>query len=124
MQDALDGLDFASGPADSDWGRVRASMGRSKPFPLKYITLGNENCNRPHYLDHYRQFSAVVLKRHPGVKLISNCDLGVAGVQAAMWEFHSYRDAIQTFKIRKALDDYKVTVTDICMYLHGKVGCV
>lgn len=32
------------------WGAMRAGMGRSEPWDLKYVTLGNEECLRPWYL--------------------------------------------------------------------------
>lgn len=42
LQDALDLIEFASGPADSEWGSVRNKMGRSKPWDLNYFAIGNE----------------------------------------------------------------------------------
>ena len=42
VQDALDSLEFAMGPADSKWGKVRASMGREEPWHIPYFAIGNE----------------------------------------------------------------------------------
>lgn len=42
VQDALDLIEFATGPADSEWGSVRNKMGRSKPWDLNYFAIGNE----------------------------------------------------------------------------------
>lgn len=44
QKDVLDSLEFARGSAESNWGSVRAAMGHPKPFPLKYDTIGNEDC--------------------------------------------------------------------------------
>ncbi|KAB8289572.1 hypothetical protein [Bifidobacterium avesanii] len=38
IDDALDLIEFANGPTDSAWGRVRADMGHPEPFGLKYLT--------------------------------------------------------------------------------------
>ncbi|BAH95062.1 Os11g0132000, partial [Oryza sativa Japonica Group] len=44
LQDAIDSLEFARGSKESTWGSVRAAMGHPEPFPLKYVALGNEDC--------------------------------------------------------------------------------
>ena len=40
VQDALDLIEFANGPATSKWGKVRADMGHPEPFHLKMIAVG------------------------------------------------------------------------------------
>jgi alpha-L-arabinofuranosidase len=45
----LDSLEFARGSADSKWGSVRAAMGHSEPFPVKYVAIGNEDCGKTFY---------------------------------------------------------------------------
>lgn len=42
VQEALDGVEFISGPPDSPWGSVRAAMGRPHPWKLNYLAIGNE----------------------------------------------------------------------------------
>ena len=42
IDDALDLIEFANGPATSRWGKLRAEMGHPAPFGLKYIAIGNE----------------------------------------------------------------------------------
>ena len=42
LQDALDLIEFVTGPADSEWGSLRAKMGRSQPWELNYFAIGNE----------------------------------------------------------------------------------
>lgn len=42
LQEALDGIEFISGPPNSTWGSVRAAMGRAEPWALKYVAIGNE----------------------------------------------------------------------------------
>jgi hypothetical protein len=43
VQDALDAIEYANGPATSKWGAMRAKNGHPKPFKLKYVEIGNEN---------------------------------------------------------------------------------
>ena len=42
IQDALDLIEFANGPATSEWGAKRAAMGHPEPFNLKMMGVGNE----------------------------------------------------------------------------------
>lgn len=49
LQDVLDGIEFARGPADSEWGKLRAEMGHPEPFDLRYMAIGNEDCGKQHY---------------------------------------------------------------------------
>ncbi len=41
-QDALDFIEFVSGPEESEWGGLRAKMGHPKPWELNYFAIGNE----------------------------------------------------------------------------------
>ena len=43
IQEVLDLVEWANGPADSKWGKVRAEAGHPEPFNLKYIGIGNED---------------------------------------------------------------------------------
>lgn len=70
VQDALDLIEFANGPADSTWGAVRAAMGREEPFNMRYITIGNEQWGEE-YFDRYEIFHRVLGERHPEIGLIS-----------------------------------------------------
>ena len=42
LQDMLDSIQFITGPAESQWGSLRASMGHPEPWNLTYIGIGNE----------------------------------------------------------------------------------
>ena len=47
VQDALDAIEYANGPADTIWGGLRAKNGHPAPFNLKYLEIGNENGGPP-----------------------------------------------------------------------------
>ena len=42
VQDALDSIEFITGAADTQWGRLRADMGHPEPWSLTYMGIGNE----------------------------------------------------------------------------------
>ena len=69
VQDALDLIEFANGPVDSAWGKVRAQMGHPAPFYLEMIGVGNENWGE-RYFDRYKLFSAELKKQHPEIQLV------------------------------------------------------
>jgi alpha-N-arabinofuranosidase len=71
IQDAIDLIEFANGPATSKWGRIRAEMGHPAPFNLKMIGIGNENWDQP-YIDRYAKFHEVLKAKHPEITLISS----------------------------------------------------
>jgi len=70
VQNALDLIEFASGPADSRWGRLRAQMGHPKPFNMKMIGIGNEQWG-PQYIDRYKVFAKAIKAKYPDMQLIA-----------------------------------------------------
>ena len=71
VQDALDAIEYANGPADSRWGSLRAKAGHPAPFNLKRMEIGNEN-GGPVYEDHYRQFHDAIKAKYPEMILVAN----------------------------------------------------
>ena len=69
IDDALDLIEFANGPADSKWGKVRAEMGHPAPFNLKYLAIGNEQWDK-FYFDRLKLFIDVLRKEHPEILII------------------------------------------------------
>jgi len=70
IQDALDLVEFANGPADSKWGGLRAQMGHPAPFNLKMIGVGNEQWG-PQYIERYEAFAKKLKAKYPTVALVS-----------------------------------------------------
>ncbi|PHN02460.1 alpha-L-arabinofuranosidase C-terminal domain-containing protein [Flavilitoribacter nigricans] len=70
VQDALDLIEFANGPVDSPWGKVRADMGHPKPFNMKYIGIGNEQWG-PEYIKRYKVFAKALKDAYPDIVLVS-----------------------------------------------------
>ena len=71
IQDTLDALEYALGPADSHWGSLRARMGHPAPFRMEYLEIGNEN-GGPEYERRYKLVKEAVLAQYPGLKIIAN----------------------------------------------------
>lgn len=71
IQDALDLIEFANGPATSTWGKVRAQIGHPRPFNLKYIGIGNEQWGKV-YVDRLEKFVKVLHARHPEIKIVGS----------------------------------------------------
>jgi len=71
VQDALDAIEYANGPADSTWGKVRAKAGHPAPFNLQYLEIGNEN-GGPAYHERYALFVKPILAKYPKMHLIAN----------------------------------------------------
>jgi len=71
VQDALDAIEYANGPADSKWGSLRAKAGHPAPFNLKYMEIGNEN-GGPAYHQRYAMFYDAIKAKYPQMNLIAN----------------------------------------------------
>ena len=81
IQDALDLIEFANGPADSRWGSVRAQMGHPEPFGMKYIGIGNEQWDTP-YTERLEPFVKAIRAAYPSIQIV-----GSSGPQSEGKEF-------------------------------------
>jgi alpha-N-arabinofuranosidase len=71
IQDALDLIEFANGPATSPWGARRAGMGHPKPFNMKLLGVGNEQWG-PQYIERYERFARALKEKYPEIRLVSS----------------------------------------------------
>lgn len=72
IQDTLDLIEFANGPASSTWGRKRAQMGHPKPFHLTHIEVGNEENLPEEFFARFKEFRAAIQAKYPDIQVISN----------------------------------------------------
>lgn len=70
IQDILDLIEWANGPATSKWGAVRAAAGHPAPFGLKYIGVGNEDAITPEFKERFAMIHAVLKEKHPEITVI------------------------------------------------------
>ncbi len=99
IQRTLDAIEYALGPVDSKWGAARAKMGHAKPFPLRYVEIGNEHPPAI-YGDYYKKFRAAIKAKYPQVTVVMSMfwsGLNQGAIQRAgdanidIVDEHSYR---------------------------------
>ena len=67
QQSILDGIEFARGSNDSEWGLLRATLGHPEPFNLRHVAMGNENCEAVGYAGRFQLLSLMLSRTHtPG----------------------------------------------------------
>jgi alpha-N-arabinofuranosidase len=98
IQDVLDLIEWANGPATSKWGAKRAAAGHPAPFNLKYLGIGNEDQITPVFHERFQLIHDAVKAKHPGIVLI-----GTAG------PFPDGKDFEKGWKIVR---DLKVAMVD------------
>ncbi|TWU35859.1 alpha-L-arabinofuranosidase C-terminal domain-containing protein [Novipirellula artificiosorum] len=76
VDDATDLVEFANGPVDSTWGKIRAEMGHPEPFHLKYIGLGNEDHHTAEFEERFPHFVRALREQAPEIKIVGTSGLG------------------------------------------------
>ncbi len=71
IDDALDLIEFANGPSDSHWGKLRAEMGHPEPFGLKMLAIGNEQWG-PEYPERLIPFVKAIREKYPEILIIGS----------------------------------------------------
>lgn len=73
VQDALDEIEYVSGPVTTPWGARRAKDGHPAPFPLRYVEVGNEDFfdRSGSYDGRFAQFYDAIKAKYPQLKVIS-----------------------------------------------------
>ena len=102
IQDALDLVEFANGPVDSKWGKVRADMGHPEPFNLKFLGVGNEQWDYdeahggfgPVFTERLKRFSDALRAKYPNLKLI-----GTTGPNSEGWDFDLLQPRMKELKV-------------------------
>lgn len=103
IQEVLDLVEWANGPATSVWGTKRAQAGHPEPFNLTYIGIGNEDKITPEFEQRFKMIHDAVKAKYPEIILI-----GTSG------PFHSGEDFDKGWKIA---NDLKVAVVDEHYYV-------
>lgn len=113
IADVLDGIEYAIGPATSKWGKVRAANGHPKPFPLKYIEVGNEQVG-PRYSRRYNWFYDAIKKKYPQIKIVASMGIGDVNRRTLdsmdkvdLADEHAYKAALWSVRNYDHFDRYK-----------------
>lgn len=90
VQDAVDLIEFANGPVDSKWGKVRASLGHPAPFNMEMVGIGNEQWETKdnRFFDRYCAFEKAIHDKYPEMKLIGSAGPNVEWPEfTKAWDF-------------------------------------
>ena len=98
IDDCLDLIEFANGPADSKWGKVRADMGHPTPFNMKYIGVGNEQWGEFYY-ERLKPFVAAIRAKYPDIKIVGTSGPVPEDIPDATYRFE---DGWKAMKAQKA----------------------
>ena len=79
VQDVLDMIEWATGPADSRWGRIRAEAGHPEPFKLEYLAIGNEENVTDSLVRNLTMLYEAIHSRYPQITVIGTCGFTAGG---------------------------------------------
>lgn len=117
IQDALDLIEFANGSPTSTWGKVRAEMGHSEPFNLKFIGIGNEQWG-DEYVVRLEPFIKAIRAKYPDIKIIGSSGPSADGekfdylwlemkrLKVDLVDEHYYKDPQWFLNSAKRYDNY------------------
>ena len=73
VQDALDEIEYVTGPVTSTWGARRAKDGHPAPYPLHYVEIGNEDFfdKSGSYDGRFAQFYDAIKAKYPQLECIA-----------------------------------------------------
>ena len=92
IQEVLDLIEWANGPASSTWGAKRAAAGHPAPFNLQYVGIGNEDKITPEFDIRFTMIADAVKEKYPAIMIV-----GTAG------PFHSGDDFEKGWKLANQL---------------------
>jgi alpha-N-arabinofuranosidase len=113
IQDALDEIEYVSGPVTSKWGALRAKAGHPAPFTLTYVEVGNEDFfdRSGSYDQRFVQFNAAIKARYPQLQVISTVGFEqpeakrVSSVKPDVLDEHYYRTVEAFLKMARSQYD-------------------
>jgi alpha-L-arabinofuranosidase len=113
IQDILDGIEYAVGPVTSKYGKLRAANGHPRPFPLKYIEVGNEQ-HGPRYAERYNRFYKAIKEKYPQITIMASMGIGDVNKHTTdrmkaidMVDEHAYKPAGWVMRNYNHFDKYK-----------------
>ncbi len=70
VQEVLDLIEWANGPATSKWGAKRAAAGHPEPFHLEYLGVGNEDHITPGFEERFAMLQKAIKAKHPEITIV------------------------------------------------------
>lgn len=114
VQAALDEIEYVIAPSTTKWGAQRSRDGHPRPFPLRYVEIGNEDWfdKSGSYDGRFTQISTAIKARYPQLKCISTIGndadprLRVRSCNPDMFDEHYYRNTRNFFEDAHHFDRY------------------
>lgn len=119
LQNTLDAIEYAVGDVNTRWGAERARNGHSKPFPLKYLEIGNE-AHGEVYEKNYDIFYREIKKYYPEIQIISNVSKTRYNTPIDIVDIHKYGDPDSFYDSSAYLDKHIENNNNIYI---GEYGC-
>ena len=107
VQDALDLLEYATGPVTSTWGAKRAEDGHPEPFELPIVEIGNEDflgAGDTYNEYRYPMFYNAIKAAYPDVRTIAT--MPVPDHPIEILDEHMYRSPAEIIEKSARYDDY------------------
>jgi alpha-N-arabinofuranosidase len=103
-QEALEEIEYVSGPPDSGWGKRRAADGFADPFPLHYVEIGNEDWfdRSGSYGGRFTEMAKAIREKYPQLKIIATAP--VTSFKPDLYDDHFYRSAKQLMNLASQYD--------------------
>ena len=94
-EEALQEIEYVSGPANSEWGKKRAADGFREPFALHYVEIGNEDWfdKSSSYDGRFTEIAKAIRAKYPRLKIIATAP--VKSFTPDLYDDHFYRSARQ-----------------------------
>lgn len=70
IQDIMDLIEYANGPAESTWGQIRKEAGHPEPFGMKYLGIGNEDLISETFKERFKMIRDAVNEKYPEITVI------------------------------------------------------
>jgi len=104
VREALEEIEYVSGPATSTWGRKRAADGFAEPFPLHYVEIGNEDWfdRSGSYEGRFAEMAKAIRVRYPRLRIIATAP--VKSFRPDLYDDHFYRSPRQLFQMATMYD--------------------
>ena len=125
VQEVLDLIEWANGPASSKWGSKRAAAGHPEPFNLEYLGLGNEDVISPEFKVRYKMVNNAIKEKYPDIIVIGTTGPATDGVDYEEgWKFarqeklpmvdeHGYKSPTWFWGNLNRFDNYQRTGTKV-----------
>ncbi|KAH0608416.1 uncharacterized protein H6S33_001550 [Morchella sextelata] len=111
ITDVLNEIEYITGSTSTTYGALRASHGRTEPFALTHVEIGNEDFiagGLASYAARFTAFHDAIKAKYPDIIIIASTDQGLPSPKpAGMWiDIHYYLRPDQFVALFNTYDNY------------------